>query len=69
VSTKSGNCFHNEHSLCEGVVIEIINDSKVTKICGCQCHNSMYQLIRKTLAVINQSNMDNFALNENDYKL
>jgi len=44
---KSDKCIQNEHGLCEGDKIEIINNSKITRICECQCHNNMYQLIRK----------------------
>lgn len=28
-------------------------------MCTCQCHDSMYQLIRNTIAVINQSQRNN----------
>jgi len=54
---KSERCLQNEHGLCEGIIIpEIIKGSKITKFCNCPCHNSMYQLIRNTLAIVNQRN-------------
>lgn len=37
----------NKHDLCEGEIIEIITGSKTTKISKCQCHDIMYQLIRR----------------------
>jgi hypothetical protein len=39
--------MQNEHGLCEGEILEIVNSSKITRICGCQCHDSMYQLTRR----------------------
>jgi hypothetical protein len=51
---KSDNCTQNEHGLCEGEVIEDNHGSKTTKICECQCHNNMYQLIRRIQAANNQ---------------
>lgn len=51
---KSDRCIKNEHSLCEGIIPQIIEGSKTIKICNCPCHNNMYQLIRNTLAVVNQ---------------
>lgn len=57
--SKSGDCINNEHGACKGVIIENINSSTITKICTCQCHDSMYQLIRNTIAVINQSQRSN----------
>lgn len=47
VDNKSKKCIQNEHNLCEGTIIEIISDSKTTKICECQCHDNMYQLVRR----------------------
>jgi hypothetical protein len=44
---KSHKCAQNEHGICEGVIIEIIEGSKITKICECQCHDSIYQLVRR----------------------
>jgi hypothetical protein len=51
---KSENCVQNKHDLCEGEIIEIITGSKTTKICKCQCHDNMYQLIRRMQAVNSQ---------------
>jgi hypothetical protein len=48
---KSERCIQNEHDLCEGAIIEIINGSETTtKMCQCQCHNNMYQLVRRMQA-------------------
>jgi hypothetical protein len=44
---KSAKCTQNEHSLCKGDIIEMAGGSKITKICQCQCHDSMYQLVRR----------------------
>jgi transcription antitermination factor NusA-like protein len=52
---KSDKCIQNEHSLCEGIISEIIKESKIIKICNCSCHNNMYKLIRNTLAIVNQT--------------
>ena len=48
---KSPNCARNEHSLCNGDIIEMAGGSKITKICQCQCHDSMYQLVRRIQTV------------------
>jgi hypothetical protein len=50
---KSEMCIQNKHDLCEGAIIEIINDSQSTKMCQCQCHNNMYQLARRMQAAAN----------------
>jgi hypothetical protein len=44
---KSKWCVQNEHGLCKGEITDIVDGSKLTKICICQCHNSMYQLVRR----------------------
>jgi hypothetical protein len=51
---KSENCIQNEHGLCEGHTIETINGSNMTRICECQCHNNMYQLLRRMQAADSQ---------------
>jgi hypothetical protein len=51
---NSNRCIKNEHGLCEGIIAGIIDGSKKIKICNCPCHNNMYQLIRNTLAVVNE---------------
>jgi hypothetical protein len=54
---KSERCIQNEHDLCEGAIIEIINDSETTtKMCQCQCHNNMYQLVRRMQAAAAANN-------------
>jgi hypothetical protein len=50
IVNKSEKCIQNEHGLCEGDIIQVTNGSKITKICECQCHNNMYQLIRRMQA-------------------
>lgn len=54
IVNKSEKCIQNEHGLCEGDIIQVTNGSKITKICECQCHNNMYQLIRKMQAASGQ---------------
>jgi hypothetical protein len=44
---KSEKCVQNEHGICEGATTENINGSQITKICECECHNSMYKLVRR----------------------
>lgn len=51
---KSEKCIQNEHDLRQGDVIEIINGSKSTKICQCQCHNNMYKLVQRMQAANSQ---------------
>ena len=53
--SKSDDCTNNEHGSCKG----IIKDDAITKMCACQCHDSMYQLIRNTIAVINRDQRNN----------
>ena len=62
MNSKSNNCIQNEHGACEGIVVEIINTSKITKICNCPCHNSMYNLIRNTLLAVNQRSNETFNI-------
>jgi hypothetical protein len=51
---KSVKCIQQEHDLCQGDIIEGDNDSQSTRICECECHNSMYKLVRRMQAAINQ---------------
>jgi len=51
---KSVMCIQQEHGLCEGNIIEIIDDSKSTRICECECHDNMYKLVRMMQAANNQ---------------
>jgi hypothetical protein len=51
VVEKSPKCARNEHSLCNGDITEMAGGSKITKICQCQCHDSMYQLVRRIQTV------------------
>jgi hypothetical protein len=51
---KSKKRIQNEHDLCEGTIIEIINDSETTKICQCQCHDNMYKLVQRMQAANSQ---------------
>jgi hypothetical protein len=44
---KSEKCAQNEHGICEGATIETINGSQTTKMCECQCHDNIYQLVRR----------------------
>src|SRR4030095_4248788 len=56
---KSDDCIKNDHGLCKGIINEIINSFTITKMCACPCHDSMYHLIRNTLAVVNQNQRNN----------
>jgi hypothetical protein len=47
VGYKSEKCMQNEHGLCEGEILQVANNSKITIICECQCHDSMYQLTQR----------------------
>ena len=51
---KSVKCIQQEHDLCEGDIIEIINNSRTTRICECQCHDNMYKLVSRMQAANNQ---------------
>ena len=51
---KSVKCIQQEHNLCDGDIVEVIDDSKTTRICECECHNSMYKLVSRMQAAINQ---------------
>lgn len=44
----------NEHGICEGITIETIDDSQITKMCECQCHDNMYKLAQRMQASNNQ---------------
>ena len=57
--SKSDDCINNEHGACKGIIKETVNSSTITKMCACQCHDSMYQLVRNTMGVINQSQRNN----------
>jgi hypothetical protein len=43
-----------EHGLCVGEYLDIVNGSKITRICECQCHDNMYQLTRRMQAAKSQ---------------
>lgn len=47
---KSEKCVQNEHGLCEDVTIEAADDSQITKMRECQCHDNMYKLAQRMLA-------------------
>ena len=56
---KSTDCAGNNHGVCEGFFKEEIDSSQVTRVCTCPCHDSMYQLVRNTVALVNQSERTN----------
>ncbi|MEO9320243.1 MAG: hypothetical protein ABI361_06185 [Nitrososphaera sp.] len=56
---KSDNCLQNNHGTCEGIVRWTAQDDTMTAMCSCECHNSMYQLIKNTVAVANQNQRNN----------
>lgn len=57
---KSNDCLKNDHGLCKGFTIETSVDSSTnTQMCVCPCHDPMYQLIRNSLALVNQGERNN----------
>lgn len=56
LNDKSRNCTNNDHGQCEGIVMSPAQESTVTRMCACPCHNGNYQLVKSALAVINSSN-------------
>ena len=57
--SKSDDCVKNEHGVCKGIIKEMRDSIIVTKMCTCPCHDSMYQLLRNTIAVVNQGERNN----------
>ncbi|MDW3631488.1 MAG: hypothetical protein QOK71_08625 [Nitrososphaeraceae archaeon] len=51
---KSPKCIEQQHDLCDGNIIEMINDTTETRICECQCHDYMYKLVSRMQAANNQ---------------
>ncbi len=51
---KSAKCIEQQHDLCDGDIIEMINNSRATRICECQCHDNMYKLVSRMKAANNQ---------------
>ena len=56
---KSADCVENNHGTCKGFFKEEVDSSQVTRVCACPCHDSMYQLVRNTVGVVNQSQRNN----------
>lgn len=57
---KSSDCMKNDHGLCQGFNKETKSDSStITEMCACPCHDSTYQLIRNSVALVNQSARNN----------
>ncbi len=56
---KSDDCVKNEHGSCKGIITETVNASPVTHMCACPCHDSTYQLVRNSIALINQGERNN----------
>jgi len=57
--SKSDDCTNNEHVACKGIIKETVDSSIITKMCACQCHDSMYQLVRNTMTVTNRDQRSN----------
>ena len=53
--SKSDDCVNNEHGSCKG----IIKEKDLTKMCVCPCHDGAYQLVRNSIAIVNQSQRSN----------
>lgn len=56
---KSADCVENNHGICKGFFKEGSEPVIVTRICSCACHDSMYQLVRNTIALVNQAERTN----------
>ncbi|MGI0037995.1 MAG: hypothetical protein ACRD99_06530 [Nitrososphaera sp.] len=57
---KSSDCLKNEHGQCQGFTMETgVDSSTNTHMCACPCHDPMYQLVRNSLALVNQSARSN----------
>jgi len=54
--SKSDDCVNNEHGSCKSIIKE---NADLTKICACPCHDSAYQLVRNTIAVLNRDQRNN----------
>lgn len=53
---KSDDCVNNEHGSCKVIMKET---SDLTNMCLCPCHDSTYQLVRNTIAVLNRDQRNN----------
>ncbi|MFL6524822.1 MAG: hypothetical protein ACJ70Q_01620, partial [Nitrososphaera sp.] len=49
----------NDHGSCNGIIKETVHSTTMTTICACPCHDSMYYLLRNTIAVVNQNQRNN----------
>jgi hypothetical protein len=59
-SVKSSDCLKNDHGQCQGFTKETKADSStITQMCVCPCHDPMYQLVRNSLGLVNQSARNN----------
>jgi hypothetical protein len=59
-AVKSSDCLKNEHGLCPGFTKEEHSSpSADTSMCACACHDPMYQLVRNSIALVNQSARNN----------
>ena len=54
--SKSDDCVNNEHGSCKGIIKEAAD---LTKMCACPCHDSTYQLVKNTIAVLNRDQRNN----------
>lgn len=59
MAKKSADCAENNHGKCQGFFKETGGESPVTRMCACQCHDSTYQLVRNTVALITQAERSN----------
>ena len=56
---KSADCIEHNHGKCQGSFRETVGSTPVTRICACPCHDSMYQLVRNTIALVNLAEKSN----------
>jgi hypothetical protein len=46
--------MEQQHELCDGNTIEMVNNSSSTRICESQCHDYLYKLVSKMQVANNQ---------------
>jgi hypothetical protein len=60
LSEKSLYCIQQDHSNCNGIIINQDKNHDGSKICNCPCHDTTYQLIKKASVALSNRENDNF---------
>ena len=63
VSERSIYCIQQDHSNCNGIIINLNIKHDESKICNCQYHNNMYSLIKKAFLALKNENDNYFGDN------